>query len=81
MLIQHDGHRRLRVLMVHVEYNTLLTHVLSQGALGLITPAVITPPVLTPVLLIPVLTTPVLLHPYERCAATECILVLVPLLI
>lgn len=34
MLMQHDGHRRLRVLMVHVEYNTLLTYAWSQVRWG-----------------------------------------------
>ena len=64
MLIQHDGHRQLRVITLHVEHSTLLTYAWSQGALGLITTVVITP----------VLMTPLLLHPHGRRAGMECIL-------
>ena len=81
MLMQHDGHRWLRVLTVNVEHSTLIAHAWSQGTLGHTTnPVVLTPGVTTPVLMTPVLTTTVLLHPHGRRAAMEYSPVLVLLL-
>ena len=64
MLVQHDGHGRLRVLTLYVGHRTLITYPCSQGALGHISPVVI-----DLVLMTPVLTAPVLLHPYGQRAA------------
>ena len=74
MLRQHHGHRRPPVIALHVGHSTLVPYALSQSALGLILQVVITPVVITLVLMTLVLMTPVL-HPHERRAATECVLI------
>ena len=81
MLVQHDGHRRLRVLTLYVGHSTLLSYPWSQGTAGRITPVVITLVLMAPVLMTPVLTTPLLLHPHGQRAAQECVPVLIPLLV